>query len=656
LTAFLPIRIILAGSFVLLASCGDSDSDFSRPREKRPQAVELVLLENGRPDPSILADEQIVYRGNGEEPQTLDPHLAEGVPSAHILRDLFEGLTTESPDGDVIPGAAARWNISRDARTYTFYLRRDSEWSNGDPLLAEDFVYSLRRSANPETASNSAVMLLPIENAREVLAGELPVEELGISLLDEFTLQITLTGPTPYFLGLLTHPATYPVNRRNVEEFGERFSRPGNLVSNGAFMLKDWKPRVLIELERNPRYREAENNLIERVVYLPIEDLSAEITQFRSGALDWTNEVPNNQFKWLQKYYPNELVISPWMGSYFFGFNLSTEPFVENPNLRAALILAVDRQVITDKVTQFGEQPSFALVPPGIDGYVPFSPGYADWSQEQRNEEARRLYELAGYSREEPLRVEIRYNTSENHKKIALAVASMWKQTLGVNATLVNEEFRVFLQNRQQKAITQVFRVGWISDYNDPYSFLEMFRTGHGQNDYAYSNSTFDALLDEAGTERVRARRERLMFEAERVLLSDFVIIPIYTYVTKRLVDQHLRGWQTNVMDHHLTRHMFKLKSSAVPAAPQADQAVSGQEAEPLPAASTEPEPDPDALSATETDNASQEPVPAQSPDAVPSGEAGGVDAAAGDSAAERNRPEADTEQPIENEQEDNGP
>jgi len=617
LTAFLPIRIILAGSFVLLASCGDSDSDFSRPREKRPQAVELVLLENGRPDPSILADEQIVYRGNGEEPQTLDPHLAEGVPSAHILRDLFEGLTTESPDGDVIPGAAARWNISRDARTYTFYLRRDSEWSNGDPLLAEDFVYSLRRSANPETASNSAVMLLPIENAREVLAGELPVEELGISLLDEFTLQIT---------------------------------------SNGAFMLKDWKPRVLIELERNPRYREAENNLIERVVYLPIEDLSAEITQFRSGALDWTNEVPNNQFKWLQKYYPNELVISPWMGSYFFGFNLSTEPFVENPNLRAALILAVDRQVITDKVTQFGEQPSFALVPPGIDGYVPFSPGYADWSQEQRNEEARRLYELAGYSREEPLRVEIRYNTSENHKKIALAVASMWKQTLGVNATLVNEEFRVFLQNRQQKAITQVFRVGWISDYNDPYSFLEMFRTGHGQNDYAYSNSTFDALLDEAGTERVRARRERLMFEAERVLLSDFVIIPIYTYVTKRLVDQHLRGWQTNVMDHHLTRHMFKLKSSAVPAAPQADQAVSGQEAEPLPAASTEPEPDPDALSATETDNASQEPVPAQSPDAVPSGEAGGVDAAAGDSAAERNRPEADTEQPIENEQEDNGP
>ena len=585
MTIVFPIRFLLASSMVLLPACGDSESDFSRPRESRKQPVELVLLEDGRPHPDVLAEEQLVRRGNGEEPQTLDPHLAEGVPSTHILRDLFEGLTTESADGDVIPGAAARWNISRDARTYTFYLRRDSLWSNGDPVVAEDFVYGLRRSANPETASNSAVMLLPIQNAREVLAGELPVEELGISLLDEFTLQITLTGPTPYFLGMLTHPATYPVNKRNVEEFGERFSRPGNLVSNGAFVLKDWKPRVAIELEKNPLFREADQTLIERVVYLPIEELSAEVTQFRSGELDWTNEVPNNQFKWLQRYYPDELVISPWMGSYFFGFNLATEPFVENPELREALILAIDRQVITDKVTQFGERPSFALVPPDIDGYVPFSPDYMDWRQEQRNEEARRMYEFAGYSRDEPLRVEIRYNTSENHKKIALAIASMWKQVLGVNASLVNEEFRVFLQNREQKAITQVFRAGWISDYNDPYSFLEMFRTGHGRNDYSYSNSIFDAILDEVGTERVRARRERLMFEAERVLLSDFVIIPIYTYVTKRLVDQHLRGWQNNVMDHHLTRYMFKLKTRE----PDAPAPPARTESEP--ALTSEPQP-----------------------------------------------------------------
>jgi oligopeptide transport system substrate-binding protein len=557
----IPTSVILVFSLLGLSACGDRQGDFGRPLEQRLQPVELLLLEDGRPDPSVLAAEQVVRRGNGEEPETLDPHLAQGVPASHILRDLFEGLTMESADGDIIPGAALRWNISRDARTYTFYLRRDLVWSNGDTLIADDFVYSLRRALNPETASSAARTLLPVQNAREVLAGDLPIEDLGIALLDEFTLQITLTGPTPYFLGLLASPVAYPVNRKNIEAFGNQFSRAGNLVSNGAYLLTKWTPRVSIELLKNPRFREADDTYIERVIYVPVEDQATEVKQFRAGELDWTNEVPNNQFRWLLQHYPNELVVSPWMGSYFFGFNLTQEPFIDNPSLRMALILSIDREIITEKVTQFGEKPSFALVPPGIDGYVPFSPEYADWSQEERGHEARRLYEQAGYSEEQPLRIEIRYNTSDNHKKIALAIASMWKQTLGVNATLVNEEFRVFLQNREQKVITQVFRSGWISDYNDPYSFLELFRTGHGRNDYGYSNPTFDALLDEAGLERVRARRERLMFEAERVLMSDHVIIPVYTYVTKRLVDPHLRGWHNNVMDHHPTRNMFKLKS-----------------------------------------------------------------------------------------------
>jgi oligopeptide transport system substrate-binding protein len=561
LTLSLATRCLLAGALLGLSACGDREGDFGSRLEQRAHPVELVLMEDGRPDPAVLADEQIVHRGNGEEPETLDPHLAQGVPSSHILRDLFEGLTTESADGKVVPGAALRWNISRDARTYTFYLRRDLQWSNGAPLTVEDFIFSLRRALDPETASNAARTLLPIQNAREVLAGELPVEDLGVSMLDEFTMQITVTGPTPYFLGLLASPVAYPVNRANLEAFGDQFAKPGKLVSNGAFMLSDWKPRVSIELEKNAYFREAEQNLIERVLYIPTEDRSTEVKQFRSGELDWTNEVPNNQFKWLQRHFPSELVISPWMGSYFFGFNLTQEPFIDNPSLRMALILAIDRQIITDKVTQFGEKPSFALVPPGIDGYVPFSPEYADWEQEEREHEALRLYEQAGYSEDRPLRVEIRYNTSDNHKKIALAIASMWKQSLGVHATLVNEEFRVFLQNREQKVITQVFRAGWISDYNDPYSFLELFRTGYGRNDYGYSNSTFDALLDEVGTERVRARRERLMFEAERVLMSDHVVIPIFTYVTKRLVNPHLRGWRNNVMDHHPTRNMFLLKS-----------------------------------------------------------------------------------------------
>ncbi|MGH8033658.1 MAG: peptide ABC transporter substrate-binding protein, partial [Lysobacterales bacterium] len=445
---------------LVLAACTESGDQEDTPHETRPQPVELVLIE-GRPDPAVLAAEQVIYRGNGEEPQTLDPHLSEGVPSANILRDLFEGLTTEAPDGTIIPGAARRWDISRDSKTYTFYLDRKGAWSNGDPLTAGDFVYSLQRSADPRTASNSANMLLPILNASEVIAGRKLPSQLGVTSLDEYTLQITLEDPTPYFLGLLAHASTYPVHRPSVEVFGERFSRPGNLVSNGAYVLKNWEIRSRIELEKNPLFRDADQVLMERVFYLPIEDLNAEVKQFRAGELDWTYEVPNNQFAWLKKYYSSELVISPWLGSYFLGFNLGQEPFLENPKLRRALVLAIDREVLTDKVTQFGEQPSFTLVPPGIDEYEPAVPEYANWSQDQRNEEAQRLYAEAGYSPENPLAIEIRYNTSENHKKIALAVASMWKQVLGVRTTLVNEEWKVFLQNREQKVVTRVFRAGW---------------------------------------------------------------------------------------------------------------------------------------------------------------------------------------------------
>jgi oligopeptide transport system substrate-binding protein len=544
----------------LMLGCSESGDPTNGPREKRPKPVDLVLID-GRPDPSILSENQVLYRGNGEEPQALDPHLADGVPDAHILRDLYEGLTTEAPDGTIVPGAATRWNISRDGKQYTFYMQRDAKWSNGDPLTAQDFVFSLRRSADPQTASNAANMLLPILNAREVISGKKPPSELGVSLLDENTLQITLVDPTPYFLGLLTHSIAYPVHRPSLEELGDRAFRDEKLISNGAYVLKSWNLRSHIELVKNPLFREAELTIMDKVFYMPIEDLSSEVKQFRAGEIDWTYEVPNNQFKWLQKNYADELVVSPWLGSYYFGINLTKEPFKENPGLRRALVLAVDREVLTEKVTQFGEEPSFALIPPGIGDYEPAIPEYAEWSQEQRNSEALRLYEQSGYSAENPLSVEIRYNTSENHKKIALAVASMWKQVLGVNATLVNEEWKVFLQNREQKFITQVFRVGWISDYNDPYSFLELFRSDHGRNDSGYSNTSFDALLEQIAQERIPPRRNRMMFEAERILLEDNPIIPVYTYVTKRLVNQHIKGWENNVMDHHRSRFMYRLKS-----------------------------------------------------------------------------------------------
>jgi len=545
-------------------------------RDRFIQPVELILTEDGRPDPSVLAREQVLRRDNREEPQTLDPHLAEGVPASHILRDLFEGLTAESPDGRVIPGAAVRWNISRDGKTYTFYLRRDARWSNGDPVTAQDFVYGLQRSANPATASNYAQVLLPIANAAEVLAGKLPLNQLGVTALEEFTLQISLNGPTPYFLGLLNHSSTYPVHRPSVLAHGPAFSRPGNLVSNGAYVLKDWAVRSRIVLAKNENYWDAENVIIEQVLYFPFEDQSSAVKRFRAGELHWTYEVPNNQFDWLKKHYAEELVISPWLGSYYFGYNLWREPFIENPGLRLALALALDRDLLTAKVTQFGEQPSYTLVPPGIRDYVSPLPEWANWTQAERQQEARRLYASAGYTDEYPLRFEIRYNTGENNKKMALAVASLWKQVLGVQASLVNEEWKVFLQNREQKVLTQVFRAGWISDYADAYSFLELFRTVHGRNDYGYSNPLYDSLLEQIASERIPSRRRRLMFEAERVLLADLPFIPVYTYVTKRLVDPRLKGWQSNVMDHHYSKNMFLLKTAS-----DADTPVVSKRAEP---------------------------------------------------------------------------
>ena len=549
---------------ILLGGCGSDDQEQMTGRYGAPvRPVELMITDYGRPDPSVLASHQELHRDNGAEPQTLDPHLAEGMASAHILRDLFEGLTSEAPNGRIIPGAAIRWNISRDGKTYTFYLRRDALWSNGDPVTAEDFVYGLRRSASPGTASSNAQALLPIENAAEVLSGELPLSQLGVFALDEYTLQIKMTGPTPYFLGLLNHPSTYPVHRASALEHGSAFSRPGKLVSNGAYVLNDWVLRSRIDLVKNENYWDAENVVLEKIHYYPYADQSTALKQFRAGKLQWTSSVPSNQFMWLRRHYPDELVINPWLASYYFGFNLQREPFIENPELRLALTLVVDRDLITEKVTQFGELSSYNLVPPGIMDYVSPLPEWAEWTQAERNAEARRLYANAGYTEERPLRFEIRYSRGENNKKMALAVASLWKQVLGVQATLVNEELKVFLQNREQKVLTQVFRAGWISDYADAYSFLNLFRTGHGHNDYGYSNSLYDSLLDEIAAERIPSRRRRLMYEAERMLLMDTPFIPVYTYVTKRMVSPLLQGWQSNVMDHHYSKNMYFLKAAS---------------------------------------------------------------------------------------------
>lgn len=499
---------------------------------------------------------QILRKGNGPEVETLDPHKAEGVSAANVLRDLYEGLITERPDATLTAGAAESWTLSDDRLTYTFTLRRDAKWSNGDPVTAEDFVAGLRRSADPATGSNYSQILAPIANAEAVIEGKLPPDQLAVTAVDPHTLTIRLKGPTAYFLGLLVHSSTYPIHRASLAKFGTAFAQPGNLVTNGAYRLVQRVVQSHILLERNPYYWDNAHTSIDQVQYLNTEDLNSEFKRFRAGELDWTYEVPASQGAWIRANLPEMYKVHTYLGVYYYGFNVTRPPFEDNPKLRRALTLAIDRKIICEKVQGLGEQPADSWVPPGTIGHRTAKAQWSGWNREQSLAEARRLYKEAGYSEENPARVEILYNTHENHKKVATAIAAMWKQWLGVDAVLVNEEWKVYLQTRRLKARTEVFRAGWIGDYNDANSFLEILHSKHGLNDQGYSNPRYDELIEKAAVEGDPAVREQLQHDAEALLMEDLPVIPIYFYVTKRLVSPRVTGWEGNIMDHHHTRYM----------------------------------------------------------------------------------------------------
>ena len=506
-----------------------------------------------------LAEEQILRWGNGAEPQSLDPHRTEGVPSSNIGRDLFEGLMSEAPDGAVIGGAAESWEISEDGKTYTFALRPDARWSNGDPVTADDFVFSLRRSLDPATLSRYTFILNPILNAEAVAAGELPTTEVGVQALDTHTLEIQLQNPTPYFLGLLTHSASYPVHPPSVAAHGDQYARPGNLVSNGAYQLEEWVVQSHIKLVRNPHHWENDKTTIDEVWYYPTEDQTAELSRYRAGELDLTNTIPKRQLRWIRENLADELVVAPYLGAYYYGFNMTQPPFAGNPELRRALTLAVDRDIITGQVTAAGEVPSYGWVPP-VQNYTGQQMPEAAWTQERRVEEARRLYALAGYSAENPLRTQIIYNTQEDHRRIAVAIASMWKETLGVEVEILNQEWKVFLDTRRQKIETEVYRGGWIGDYNDAYTFAELFESDSALNDSGYENPEYDRLLAEASAEGDPQRRAELLQQAERIFLEDLPIMPLYFYVTARMVKPWVGGFTTNIMDHHRSKNFYILE------------------------------------------------------------------------------------------------
>jgi len=499
----------------------------------------------------------VLNRANSAEPETIDPHKSIGVPDGNIVRDLFEGLVGEDSNGNVTPGVAKDWTISKDGLVYTFTLREDAKWSNGEPVSAKDFVYSMRRVLAPQTAAPYTNFLFPIKNAQQVAKKELPPEQLGVVAVDPHTLKITLEKPTPYFLESLVHVTTFPVNEKNITDWQSGFTQPGRLISNGAYTLKKWVVNGQMTLEKNPHYWNAANVKIDTVNYFPITDAMAMVRMYQAGQLDFTASVPTNQFKELQKELGDQVKINPYLGNYFYSLNLDKPPLKDNIKLRQALSMAVDREAITQHLLGQQQKPLYGLLPSIIKGATPVTYSWDNLSTAERAAEAKKLYAEAGYSKENPAKITIMYNTTDEHKKLALAISSMWKQALGVVTTIENQEWKVFLGSRRQGDFI-IARNGWIADYNYPTTFLELFTCDSPQNYSKFCDKQFDQLLDNAADTPDDAQRRKFYNEAQTLLLENYPFIPFYELTEYHLVKPYVKGYTgKNPLQHTYSKNLW---------------------------------------------------------------------------------------------------
>jgi oligopeptide transport system substrate-binding protein len=490
----------------------------------------------------------ILLRGLGSEPDSLDPQKARADEAQRVLRDICEGLTTLDESGGVAPGIAEKWQVSPDGKTYTFSLRHEARWSNGQPVVAADFVAGLRRLVDPNTASQYAEVVDVIVNASDIVAGRKPPESLGVSAPGPYTVIVQLRSPAPYLPGLLSHPSTCPVNPVALVNDKSAYARPGNLPSDGPFILSQWVHGSYIYLTRNRYYWNDAATRLDGVKYLITTDENAELTLYRANQLDVTDVIPRSQFDWIRAHLGDQLHVAPELAVYFYGFNLQRAPFAGDVKLRRALAMVIDRETLAKLVLRSGELPAYGWVPPGVDHYTPQSPDYRSLSMAQRIAEARKLYAQAGYSAARPLRFELRYNTEEIHTELAVAIASMWKQALGARVSLHAEEFGSLMQDIDRGDV-QVFRSSWIGDYNDAYTFAQYFKSDFGINLTHYHNPAYDDLVDRAAAEADPTKRRALLEQAERMMLSDQPVIPIYFYVSKHLVKPRVTGWYNNIMN-----------------------------------------------------------------------------------------------------------
>lgn len=538
-TKFMPSALLLALGAALVGCGGDDKAATTTEANKQDAAA--------APAAGDLAEKQEIVINNAAEPESLDPHKVSGVPESNILRQMLVGLTTTDTEGNTVPGMATEWS-SEDNKVWVFKLR-DAKWSNGDPVTAHDFVYSFRRVVDPATASPYATYLagLKVVNAQDIVDGKVKPDTLGVKAIDDKTLEVTLAEPVPYFPHALFHTSVKPVNQKVIEALGDQWTRVGNFVGNGPYTLKEWQVNERIVLERNPNYYDDANTTINKVTLLVIGSDTTDVQRYKAGEVDITADaLPPTQFKQLQSELGDEVKVSPKLCTYYYEFNHTKAPF-DDVRVRRALSLVLDRDTIVDKILGQGQKVAYQFTPEATNGIKNHTPEWKSWDKAKRIEEAKKLLNEAGYSESNPLKFELLYNTNEQHKTLAVAAASFWKDALGfVDVTLTNQEWKTYLDTRRTQK-HQMSRGGWCADYNEASTFLNTFLSTDSSNYGKYNSPAFDAIMAQTlGADVTPEQRAELYRQAEEVLDKEAATIFVYQYVAPRLVKPYVSGFATN--------------------------------------------------------------------------------------------------------------
>jgi oligopeptide transport system substrate-binding protein len=512
------------------------------------------------PPGTALASRQEIVRHIKDEPASLDPAKAVGLPEIQVIRDLFEGLTNQDAKGNIIPGVATQWQTT-DNKTWIFTLRKDAKWSNGVPVTANDFVYSWRRLVDPKIGSTFAwfAELAGIQNAGAITKGQMTPDKLGVTALDDHRLKVSLDKPVPYFVSLTANFSLYPVPEKVIEKAGKDWVQPGTLVGNGAYKLQERVVNEKLVLVRNDHYWDNAHSVLTKVTFVPINEESSATKRYRADDIDITESFPKNMYSMLKKDLPGQVYTPDQLGTYYYAFNTTKGPTAD-VRVRKALTWSIDRKIIAEKVLGTGEKPAWHFTADVTAGFKP-KPGFLQQhSQEELNQQAKALLAAAGYGPNHPLDLTLLYNSSENNQKVAIAVASMWKKNLGVSVKLQNQEWKTYIDSRNTGNF-DVIRASWVGDYNEPSTFLSLLTSTHSGNIAKFNSPEYDALIDKASRETNAEARNGDYNRAEQIIAAQSPIAPIYQYTNGRLIKPWVKGYPiTNPEDVAYSRTMYIIK------------------------------------------------------------------------------------------------